>query len=123
MERRPAVAGRPRMYANAAEKMRAYREKEETRIVLVDRIWFEQTQQDLNRLWHAVHDAQKSGHEIALSLDLRSKTDVLQGLAVYFETGAATSSPMQKKDEKGARCNSKEALPNTKKQPTTKREK
>ena len=72
--------------------------------------------------WY-VRDRLSECANLALSLDLRSKTDVLQGLAVYFETGAATSSPMQKKDEKGARCNSKEALPNTKKQPTTKREK
>lgn len=60
------MAGRPRLYANAAEKNRAYRERQELSRMVVDRQWAEQSRKDMRRLTCAVMDAQKRGDELAL---------------------------------------------------------
>ena len=62
------MAGRPRLYANSAEKNRAYRERREKRLTIVDRQWAEQSLKDMRRLIDAVHGAQRRGDELALSL-------------------------------------------------------
>ena len=84
------MAGRPRLYANSAEKNRAYRERQEKRMMAVDRLWAEQSIKDMRRLMNAVHDAQKRGDELALSLKATSITEMMNDLALYFESGAIT---------------------------------
>src|ERR1019366_5545907 len=81
------MAGRPRLYANSAEKNRAYRERQEKRMMAVDRQWAEQSVKDMRRLICAVHDAQKRGDELALSLRATAITGMMEDLALYFETG------------------------------------
>jgi hypothetical protein len=81
------MAGRPRLYANSAEKNRAYRERQEKRSMTVDRLWAEQSLKDMRRLIDAVHVAQKRGDELALSLRAITTPDMMEDLALYFETG------------------------------------
>jgi hypothetical protein len=102
MKRRPEVAGRPRLYANAAEKTRAYRERQEKRMMAVDRQWAEQSMKDMRRLTCAVMDAQKRGDELALSLRAVTTTTMMADLALYFETGAITPRPDRSRRKKGA---------------------
>ena len=81
------MAGRPRIYANAAEKTRAYREREAHRYTKTDRITHEQFEADLRRLREAVHAAQDRGDPLARSLRTVMMMDMLSDLAAYFETG------------------------------------
>jgi hypothetical protein len=89
------------LYANAAEKTRAYRERQEKRFMTVDRQWFEQSRKDMRRLTCAVMDAQKRGDELALSLKVVMTTDMLADLALYFESGVITPRPVQPKKRTG----------------------
>jgi len=81
------MAGRPRLYANAAEKTRAYREREAKRTVKMDRLTLEQIETDLDRLRNAVYLAQERSDPLALSLRTGMWFDMLEDLAAYFETG------------------------------------
>ena len=81
------MAGRPRLYANAAEKTRAYRQREEQRTVKMDRITLERFEEDLERLRKAVYLAQERGDPLAQSLRAAMITDMLEDLAHYFESG------------------------------------
>jgi hypothetical protein len=81
------MAGRPRLYVNSAEKNRAYRDRQEKRMMTVDRQWAEQSVKDMRRLVCAVHDAQKRGDELALSLRAVTTTEMMEDLAIYFECG------------------------------------
>jgi hypothetical protein len=89
------MAGRPRLYANSAEKNRAYRERQEKRIMAVDRLWAEQSIKDMRRLIDAVHDAQRRGEELALSLRATAISDLVEDLALYFETATITPKATQ----------------------------
>lgn len=82
------MAGRPRLYADAAEKTRAYRERLEQRIVKKDRVTLENLEEDLERLRQAVYGAQERNDPLALSLHTITWSDLVQTLALYFETGA-----------------------------------
>jgi hypothetical protein len=98
------VAGRPRLYANAAEKTRAYRERQEKRTVAADRQWFEQSVKDMRRLTRAVMLARKSGDALALSLRATTQADMMADLALYFEARAVTPPPnrSRRKNAEGA---------------------
>lgn len=74
------MAGRPRLYANSAEKNRAYRTRQEQTHVLVDRWVFEQTDTLLERLMLTAQDAQRRGHPLAASLNMRGRFDLLESL-------------------------------------------
>lgn len=91
------MAGRPRLYANAAEKTRAYREREAQRTVKMDRITLERFEEDLERLRVAVHLAQDRGDALAQALRTVMITDLLMDLSVYFETGELKP-PLQAKE-------------------------
>lgn len=82
------MAGRPRLYASAAEKTRAYRERQEQQKVTRDRATLEYLEADLQRLRKAVYTARERGDPLALSLDTITLTDLLEDLALYFESGA-----------------------------------
>jgi hypothetical protein len=81
------MAGRPRLYANAAEKTRAYRERQEQQKVTRDRATLEYLEEVLHRLRQTVYAAQERGDPLALSLDTITWTDLLEDLALYFESG------------------------------------
>jgi len=94
------MAGRPRIYANAAEKTRAYRERQEKRMVTADRQWFEQSIRNMRRLTCAVMDAQKRGDALALSIRAVTEKDMMADLALYFESGVITPRPNRSKPNK-----------------------
>jgi hypothetical protein len=77
------MAGRPRLYANAAEKTRAYRERQRRYTSELDE-WAEQTAEDMGRLRRSVIVAQYRGDVLALSLRTENLTDLMQDLARYF---------------------------------------
>jgi hypothetical protein len=98
------MAGRPRLYANAAEKTRAYRQREEQRTVKMDRITLERFEEDLERLRKAVYLAQERADPLARSLRTAMITDMLEDLALYFESGnfpVRPALPRSKKTTKG----------------------
>jgi hypothetical protein len=82
------MAGRPRLYADAAAKARAYRQREEERTVKWDRLTAEDLQAHLKRLHLAVLDAQAAGDALARSLDTITLFDLLAGLTAHFEQRA-----------------------------------
>jgi len=84
------MAGRPRLYANAAEKTRAYRERQRKHTLEYD-AWAEQTDNDMRRLRRAVHIAQDRGDALALTLRTENMTDLMQDLANYFYGDAAAA--------------------------------
>ena len=90
------MAGRPRLYASAAEKTRAYREREAERTVKMDRITLERFEEDLERLRKTVYLAQDRGDPLAKSLRTVMITDMLADLATYFETGVFRPQPQTK---------------------------
>ena len=96
------MPGRPRLYANAAEKTRAYREREAERTVKMDRITLERFEEDMEHLRNAVCLAQDRGDLLAKSLRTAMITDLLADLATYFETGEfrPQTKPRQQKPEK-----------------------
>ena len=79
------MAGRPRLYANAAEKTAAYRQRESKRTVKMDRLTLEEIEALLGRLMTAVQEAQTAGDALACSLNTRSRPELLADLAIYFE--------------------------------------
>jgi hypothetical protein len=79
------MAGRPRLYANAAEKTAAYRRREASRLVSVHRISQEELESELKRLQLAVMSARTAGDALAQQLDPITKLDLLSDLADYFE--------------------------------------
>lgn len=89
------MAGRPRLYADAAEKTRAYRQRREPRMVTTDRVALERLEEHLERLRKAVYVAQARGEALALSLKTVLWTDILEDLALYFESGVITPRPVR----------------------------
>jgi hypothetical protein len=94
------MAGRPRLYQNAAEKTRAYRERDAQNNVKMDRITLARFEEDLDRLRNAVYTAQRRGDPLAQSLRTAMMTDLLVDLAAYFETGQLKSNTSEKKGDK-----------------------
>ena len=82
------MAGRPRLYASGAERMRAYRCREAQSKVTMDRNTLVQLEAHLERLLQAVWLAQARGDALAKSLLTVTRTDMLADLASFFETGA-----------------------------------
>ena len=87
------MAGRPRLYADAAAKARAYREREEQRSVKWDRVTAEALESHLKRLRLAVVDAQRAGDALACTLDTITVIDLLSGLTAHFEARGAPQVP------------------------------
>jgi hypothetical protein len=83
------MAGRPRLYANAAEKTRAYRERQRQHTSELDD-WAKQAVNDMTRLRRSVIIAQSRGDVLALSLRTENLTDLMEDLALYFSSRAVT---------------------------------
>lgn len=81
------MAGRPRVYGSAAEKTKAYRQREAARLTFVDRVSQEQLEAQLKRLVFAVVAARQAGDALAQRLDTITVLDLLSDLAAYFEEG------------------------------------
>jgi hypothetical protein len=79
------MAGRPRLYANAAEKTAAYRARQEKRFVVRDRVTQEYLEADVRRLLTAVNAAAAAGDGLARSLNRVSWIDLLDSLSAHFE--------------------------------------
>jgi hypothetical protein len=79
------MAGRPRLYKNAAEKARAYRERQQEKWAPIQRDDFERLQEHLKRLRLAVYAAEEVGDALASSLKTVTYEDLLAGLAKHFE--------------------------------------
>lgn len=86
------MAGRPRLYADAAEKNRAYRARQEKQNVKIHREDLEVLQEHLARLRTAVYAAQDAGDGLANSLKTVTHLDLLETLAAHFEQCAVVSS-------------------------------
>ena len=84
------MAGRPRMYGDAAEKNRAYRARQEKQSVKMRRDDLERFEEHLDRLHAAVFAAADAGDVLACSLDTITSLDLLATLAAHFE-GCAVS--------------------------------
>jgi hypothetical protein len=81
------MAGRPKLYNNAAEKTRAYREREAQRTVKMDRVTLDQLEEHLDELRLCVNQAAQRGDPLAQSLRTTMMTDLLADLALYFRSG------------------------------------
>lgn len=88
------MAGRPRIYANAAEKTRAYRERKRQHTSEFDE-WAEQATNDMLQLRWAVIIAQDRGDVLALSMRTEKLTDLMHDLAAYF-SGKSAAPEMHK---------------------------
>lgn len=82
------MAGRPRLYENAAEKNRAYRARQAERLVLADRLTFEEAHADLRALTEAVREASQAGDPLARALSTITRHDLLHSLAEHFRQRA-----------------------------------
>jgi hypothetical protein len=97
------MAGRPRLYANAAEKTRAYRQRRDLRVALVDRVCYEQLEVSLKRLMLAVDHARQAKDPLAMQVDTVTWVDALEDLAEHFEGRVGPdSSPLENRTRQHA---------------------
>jgi|HubBroStandDraft_4_1064222.scaffolds.fasta_scaffold1524975_1 uncharacterized protein Yka (UPF0111/DUF47 family) len=82
------MAGRPRIYANAAEKTRAYRERLRKHTSEFEE-WAEQATDAMRYLRRSVIIAQRRGDVLALSLRTEDPIDLMKDLTSYFDPEAA----------------------------------
>jgi predicted HAD superfamily Cof-like phosphohydrolase len=80
--------GRPRQYASAAERQRAYRERLDEEMVCVNRRGLERLEARLEELHQAVRTASQAGNAVARACNERSIEGMLAKMADYF-TGQA----------------------------------
>lgn len=80
---------RPRQYANAAEKYRAYRARRAAEMILVNRASLEALETRVSRLTAAVQTAREAGCPIAGQMAGASVHAMLDELASWFEARAA----------------------------------
>lgn len=93
--------GRRRQYATAAERQRAYRERQEAEWAQVDRRALEQMNGRLDRLQEAVFRAAAAGDEAARACRASSVDTMLERLIRHFEgrAGAEKARGEGKKEE------------------------
>jgi hypothetical protein len=84
------MAGRPRMYADTAEKNRAYRARQEQQKVKIRREDLLVMEEHLDRLRKAVYGASDAGDVLACSLHTVTYLDLLATLAAHFERCAVS---------------------------------
>jgi hypothetical protein len=77
--------GRPRQYANAAERQRAYRERLEEETVRVNRRALEQLETRVDALYRAVRAASRAGDSLAAAWNEGSEAGMLARMTSYFE--------------------------------------
>lgn len=76
--------GRPKLYADNAEKMRVYRQRRDGKTVSVDRRSYEWLLSAVDGLRDAVRDAASAGDKFAATFDTRAAEDVLEALTAHF---------------------------------------
>ena len=81
--------GRPKLYTDRAEKMRAYRARRSDRKIEVDRPSLESLQERLGRMRAAVRQAQDAGSKEAGRIDTITLEDTIEGITDLFERLAA----------------------------------
>jgi hypothetical protein len=77
--------GRPRQYASAAARQRAYRQRDAQVMARVDRAVLERQMARLDRLHAAVSAAAKAGDAVARASQAGSIETLLEKLTRYFE--------------------------------------
>jgi hypothetical protein len=77
--------GRPRQYANAAERQRAYRERLDEEMVRVNRRELERLEARLEALHQAVGAASRAGDPVAQACAEVSIDGMLAKMTRYFE--------------------------------------
>ena len=77
--------GRPRQYASAAERQRAYRERLDEEMVRVNRGSLERLEARLEQLHQAVRVAARAGDPVAQACSEGSIDGMLAKLTDYFE--------------------------------------
>jgi hypothetical protein len=77
--------GRPRKYANDAERQRAWRQRLEAEMVRVNRADLERLEATLTRLQKVVEEAAQAGDETAQGCRSESVGGMLEKLVRHFE--------------------------------------
>lgn len=77
--------GRPRQYANAAERQRAYRERLEEETVRVNWRALERLEARVEGLYRAVQAASRAGDSLAVAWNEGSEAGMLARMTSYFE--------------------------------------
>jgi hypothetical protein len=77
--------GRPRQYANAAERQRAYRERLGEETVRVNRRALERLEARVEGLYRAVQGASRAGDSLAAAWNEGSEEGMLARMTSYFE--------------------------------------
>lgn len=85
--------GRPKLYANNAEKQAAYRASKNAETVPVDRAYHEWLFARLFQLRDAVNRATEAGDAVAATIDTVSPDDVILSLIKHFEGQAVAMGP------------------------------
>ncbi len=83
--------GRPKLYANAAEKSRAYRSRRAAEMILVERVALTALETQVDGLAAAVHSAQRAGCPIAQQIVGVSTGTVIDELTAWFKASAKES--------------------------------
>jgi molecular chaperone GrpE (heat shock protein) len=91
--------GRPRRYESAAQRQRAYRERQEAEWAQVDRRALEKMNGRLEQLQEAVRRAAAAGDETAQGCRAGSVETVLERLIRHFEGRAAAGRHGQEGEE------------------------
>jgi hypothetical protein len=76
--------GRPRQYASAAERQRAYRERLDEEMVRVNRRSLERLEAQLEELHQAVQAASRAGNSVAQACNEGSIEGMLARMTDYF---------------------------------------
>ena len=77
--------GRPKLYEDRAEKMRAYRARRAGRVVEIDRYRVESMDDRLTRLRASVVAAQEAGSKEAGKIDTITLEDTIEGVIALFD--------------------------------------
>ena len=88
--------GRPRQYANAAERQRAYRARLEEEMVRVNRRQWERMEMRLDRLERAVRAASRAGDSLAQAWNEGSVEGMVVRMTSYFEGKVASGDAARK---------------------------
>lgn len=95
--------GRPRQYANAAERQQAYRTRLEEEMVRVNRRQWERMEMRLDRLERAVRAASWAGDSLAQAWNEGSVEGMLVRMTSYFEGKVASGEAAREEETRSTR--------------------
>ncbi len=94
--------GRPKLYADAAAKNRAYRKRLAAQTVRVDRRRWAALEEQVNQLAEAVAEARRAGSPVARQIVGASSATIIDSLTAWFtKPQAASADPEMPPDEGG----------------------